>query len=433
MQRIISILKVGPDLSDPATTIENVKKGVPFRGTHIWILMFATIVASVGLNVNSTAVIIGAMLISPLMGPIMGLGLGVGINDLELFRFSAKNFLFAILAALTASTLYFAVSPISEAHSELLARTTPAIWDVLIAFFGGLAAIIATASKEKWNVLPGAAIATALMPPLCTAGFGIANFQWEMVFGAMYLFVINAVFIGLATLLVIRALQFPILHFSDPKQETRVKRWIFIIVFVTGVPTLYVAYNVVRQNKFKADARSYIANETLVEENYLLNKVVDAPAKSITLTYGGRGLTTEQKEVLKKRLAKYSLTDAKLVISEGFSLRELAEEPEADQGYLTTIASQQTEIKRLMARLDSITALSAFQTQLIKEAKALHPQLHDVAFSRLYTVYGKEPSDSILLAYFRFARRIKQAEKDQINNWLKVKLNNEKVELVVDD
>src|SRR5664279_4983721 len=199
--------------------IENIERGVVFKGTNLWVLIFAIFIASLGLNVNSTAVIIGAMLISPLMGPIMGLGLSVGINDLSLLRKSFYNYSVATGAALATSTLFFLLSPLNEAHSEILARTAPNIYDVLIALFGGLAGIVATASKQKGNVIPGVAIATALMPPLCTAGYGLATLKFEFFIGAFYLFVINSVFIALATFILVRILKFPFKHLQDKKSE----------------------------------------------------------------------------------------------------------------------------------------------------------------------------------------------------------------------
>ncbi|HPC26926.1 MAG TPA: DUF389 domain-containing protein, partial [Paludibacteraceae bacterium] len=203
-QKIRNITNLHED-TNIETTLESIKKDVEFKGANVWILFFAVIVCSVGLNVNSTAVIIGAMLISPLMGPINGVGLAVGINDAELLRNALKNLLIMILVGLLASTLYFLITPLSDAQSELLARTRPTIFDVLIAFFGGLAGIVAASRKEgKITVIAGVAIATALMPPLCTAGFGLATGQMKYFGGAFYLLFLNSFFIALATLLMVR-------------------------------------------------------------------------------------------------------------------------------------------------------------------------------------------------------------------------------------
>ena len=190
-------MQVGNDeegKEDEMETIDYISKNVEFKGANLWILIFAILVASVGLNVNSTAVIIGAMLISPLMGPIMGVGLAAGINDFELLKKSLKNLGIAIAISIITSTIYFSFTPLNDAQSELLARTEPSIWDVLIALFGGLAGIVAGSRKEKSNAIPGVAIATALMPPLCTAGYGLATGNVYYFFGAFYLFFINSVF-----------------------------------------------------------------------------------------------------------------------------------------------------------------------------------------------------------------------------------------------
>lgn len=222
---------VRQEKEDELETIESIKKGIEFKGTNLWVLIFATFVASLGLNTNSTAVIIGAMLISPLMGPIMGFGLGLGISDFELIKRSFRNFATATIFSVITSTLYFLISPISEAQSELLARTQPTVYDVLIAFFGGLAGIVASSTKSKGNVIPGVAIATALMPPLCTAGFGLASGNLYYFFGAFYLYFINTVFISLATFVVVRLLKYPKKVFLDKQREKIVTRYVGIIVF----------------------------------------------------------------------------------------------------------------------------------------------------------------------------------------------------------
>ena len=206
---VVDLVKLNED-TDVDSTIMSIKKAVEFRGVNTWILAFAIIVASVGLNVNSTAVIIGAMLISPLMGPINGIGLAIGISDSELLRKSLKNLLVMVVISLLASSSDFLLTPLSDAQSELLARTTPTIFDVFIAFFGGFAGIVAISRKDQpFTVISGVAIATALMPPLCTAGYGIGTGQMQFFIGALYLFFINSFFIALATFIMVRYLKFP--------------------------------------------------------------------------------------------------------------------------------------------------------------------------------------------------------------------------------
>ena len=239
MHKFLSYIDLESEVDDFTKTHTVIEKDLVFKGTNLWILVFAIIVASVGLNMNSTAVIIGAMLISPLMGPINGMGYSIATYNFPLFNKAIKNFIFAVIASLLASTAYFAISPISTAHSELLARTSPTIYDVLIALFGGLAGIVAISSKQKGNVIPGVAIATALMPPLCTAGYGLATGQFEYFFGAMYLFTINTVFIAISAVVVCKILKFPITTLVDNAQKKKVNRWISVVIALVLIPSIY--------------------------------------------------------------------------------------------------------------------------------------------------------------------------------------------------
>ena len=248
------------DKASESEVIENIRKGIEFKGTNLWVLVFATFIASLGLNVNSTAVIIGAMLISPLMGPIMGIGLSVGINDFELMKRSLRNFGFMVLVSIATSTFYFVISPLSNAQSELLARTVPTTYDVLIALFGGLAGIVAQSRKDRTStVIPGVAIATALMPPLCTAGFGLATLQFKYFIGAFYLFFINTVFIAIATYMVVRFLKYEKHSFLDSKKERKVRRSMVLIVLVTLIPSVVIGYRIVKRSVFEANADRYVA------------------------------------------------------------------------------------------------------------------------------------------------------------------------------
>lgn len=251
------------DMADPKATIEGIKKDVDFRGFALWILIFSVFIAAIGLNVNSTAVVIGAMLISPLMGPIMGIGLSLGINDFSLLSKSLKNLGVAAGIALLTSALYFLVSPISTPSNELFARTNPTLLDVLVAFFGGLAGILAGSRKEKSNVIPGVAIATALMPPLCTAGFGLAHGDWHYFFGALYLFLINSVLIATATTIVVRYLRFPMVEILDPIRSKKTQRWFSIAIVVIIIPSIWIFYRTVTNSLSQARVEEYVS-ETIV-------------------------------------------------------------------------------------------------------------------------------------------------------------------------
>ncbi|MDP3444346.1 MAG: TIGR00341 family protein, partial [Ignavibacteria bacterium] len=305
------------DKADERQTIEVVRKGVEFRGTNLWVLIFAIMIASVGLNVNSTAVIIGAMLISPLMGPIMGIGMGVGINDLKLIKTSFKNLAISVVFSVLTSTLYFLISPLGDAQSELLARTTPTIWDVLIALFGGLAGIVAASRKHVSNVIPGVAIATALMPPLCTAGYGIAQGNLSYFFGAFYLFFINSVFISLSTFIIVRFLKYPQQEYLNKEFERRVKMYILIIVGITVIPSVYLGYEIVEKSIFTRNANLFLNREMNFSNVFIVGKniVSDRKQKLIEVFTIGE-LNNEKIALAKSKLRNYNLEEANLVIKQ---------------------------------------------------------------------------------------------------------------------
>lgn len=318
------IFDVRQEKEDEQETIDSIKKGVEFKGTNLWVLIFATFIASLGLNTNSTAVIIGAMLISPLMGPIMGFGLGLGISDFELIKRSFRNFAIATVFSVITSSIYFLISPISEAQSELLARTQPTLYDVLIAFFGGLAGIVASSTKSKGNVIPGVAIATALMPPLCTAGFGLATGNLYYFFGAFYLFFINSVFISLATYLVVRVLKYPKKVFLDKDHEKRVTRYVGIIVIFTIVPSLFLSYRLVKTTYFNQQVLNYVNTELAFPNTQILSKTITntSDKKEIKVVLIGDNVSDSTIESALNRLPNYGLKDVSLVVQQGFSEQE---------------------------------------------------------------------------------------------------------------
>ena len=264
-EKVLEIIKVYfnilPDKENEQDIIAQITSGVSFKGATLLILIFAIFIASLGLNVNSTAVIIGAMLISPLMGPIIGMGLAVGINDLELLKRSAKNYGVATLISVLTATVYFLISPLSEVQSELLARTSPTLYDVLIAFCGGAAGIIALCTGGKGNIIPGVAIATALMPPLCTAGFGLATGHWLYFLGAFYLFFINTVFIALATYIGVRLFHFKQIESLSSENDSRTRRIIMALVVATMIPAIVMTVNIVRQSMFDNNVNRFVKAE----------------------------------------------------------------------------------------------------------------------------------------------------------------------------
>ena len=411
---------------EPELTIfENIEKGVEFRGTNLWILIFAIFVASLGLNVNSTAVIIGAMLISPLMGPIMGLGLSVGINDLALLRKSLYNYLVATSAALTTSTVFFLLSPLNEAHSEILARTAPNIYDVLIALFGGFAGIIATSSRQKGNVIPGVAIATALMPPLCTAGYGLATLRFNYFFGAFYLFIINTVFIALATFITSRVLRFPYKHLPDGRADRRSMRIIWAVVLLTLIPSIYFGYDLVQQDRFRTKANHFIDAEGSFKNDYLLNKTIDAKKKVISLVYGGDVIGEEAIKKLRSKLTVFDLADAKLEIHQGFAylavVNKVPDNHDQTDQLNSIIKAKEYELAAIKRKMDSLHALNITGTQVYEELRTQYPDLREAVISPGHLMTNDSVVKPVLLVALDFRSRKSHREKEKIKNWLAVR------------
>jgi len=425
--------KLNAEKEELQTVVENIDNGVVFRGTNLWVLIFAIFVASLGLNVNSTAVIIGAMLISPLMGPIMGIGLGIGINDVPLLRKAIYNFLIATSVALTTSTIFFLLSPLNEAHSEILARTSPTIYDVLIALFGGFAGIIATSSKQKGNVIPGVAIATALMPPLCTAGYGLATFQFGFFFGAFYLFIINTVFIALATFIIVRFLHFPYKHLQNAKAERMAQLIVWVVVILTLLPSIYFGYDMVEQNRFTKNANSFIVYEAHFTNDYLLNKKIDAKRRKITLVFGGKEIMSEEIELLKSQLKKYNLQTASLEIKQGFAyLSENNNKIENEQLSQLTMAleAKEKQEKHLQLKLDSINNQQKLSIQIYAELKAQYPDLKNAILQPSYMLSDSAGSKPTFLVLLSISAKLPAPEKSKIENWLKVRLNQQYINLI---
>ena len=356
-----------PDKEEEAQTIENIKSGVRFRGAQLWTLVFAIFIASLGLNVNSTAVIIGAMLISPLMGPIIGMGLAVGIGDWSLLKTSGKNFLVATIISIITATVYFLISPFNEVQSELLARTSPTLYDVLIAFFGGAAGFIATATRGKGNVIPGVAIATALMPPLCTAGFGLATGRWMYFLGAIYLFYINTVFISLSTFLGTKLLRFHQRKHFSPERSRRVHRYIAALVVVTLIPAVFLTTRLVRQSIFRSNVSNFIKNEWNIPGTQILSNDANPDTRVLRLIAVGLEIPEDSIEVRRQRMADYHLDDYELQVIQGMQMDSLVmlgerlDQMSSDKNQ--SLRSQELRIMELESRLQ----------QLIDEVDSLRP------------------------------------------------------------
>lgn len=379
--------------TDIAGTIEGIQRSIDFRGENVWALVFAIFIASIGLNVNSTAVIIGAMLISPLMGPIIGVGFALGTNDLETFRRSLRSLAVMVVIGLLTSALYFLITPLKEAQSELLARTQPTIYDVLIALFGGATGIVAGTRKERGNALPGVAIATALMPPLCTAGYGLATFQWSYFFGAFYLFLINSVFIAVATFGFVRSLHFPKQTYLDPVREVRVRHLVTWIALLTILPSLYIAWGVVQEAVFRGRATRFIEENFNDRDRIVIgNKLVYRRSRpQIEVTLIGTPLPPDSIASLEQRLEAYQLEAARLVVRqnsqpdlrtqlEGGLLEELYRRNEA------ALQSRDDRIRLLEQELLRYQARTKPVAEITRELKALYPNLAAFAYDEVVRV-----------------------------------------------
>ena len=402
---------------------QGIEKAIVFRGTNLWILIFAIVVASVGLNMNSTAVVIGAMLISPIMGPINGVGYSVATYNFDLLRKSLKNLAFAAGAGLAASTLYFLITPIHTEHSELLARTSPTIYDVIIAIFGGLAGIVAISSKNKGNVIPGVAIATALMPPLCTAGYGLSIANWSYFFGAMYLFLINSVFIALASMVVSQLLNLPKKSHLLSREIKNKNLAVLIVAIITIAPSFYLGVTLVRKERFQAKADKFVKNENVIlwEGNYLLKSSVDSDQRKISLTYGGSEFDELSEQRLREKandiIGEEQFT---LKIDHGFKIADMVKK--SSEGF----SEQQAQLKQLQTSLlvkehsyDSLQEIPRIGQYLLREIKPLYPQIETCTYASTIqfvdSTHSSRPAD---LVYFTTSDEVEESDKKKIRRWL---------------
>ncbi|MEO8413511.1 MAG: TIGR00341 family protein [Ginsengibacter sp.] len=408
---------------DKHKTLENVKKNISFKGANLWILACAIIVASVGLNINSTAVIIGAMLISPLMGPIVGSGFALGIYDFELLKRSLRNLLVATLVGLSFSALYFYISPFKEAQSEILSRTSPNIYDVLIAFFGGVVGVIAVTRVEKGNPIPGVAIATALMPPLCTAGYGLATGHYRFFFGSLYLYSINCVFICIATYAIVKFLKYPAKQ-TEIKHKNRVKYGITGLVILMLVPSAYFAYSLYYQQKFKESINTFIEKEFNAEGTTLIYKKTNynSNPKTIELAFLSRRFTPNELQKLNKDLNHYGLDNTKLIIRQdsGFNLQNIKKDILNEVRVSDTILNEKDiHIKLLEAQI----AKNTFDNkQILKETNAIFPVITSLSLANHTFFTDTDSSFTKTILIYTAKKKLSTNDKEKFTNWIKQRL-----------
>lgn len=426
--------------TDKEASIQEIKESIPFRGHNAWILIFSVFVASIGLNVSSTAVVIGAMLISPLMGPIVGLGLSVAVNDVDMLRKSLINLGVMVGLSVFAAFLYFKLSPLTELTPELEARTYPTILDVMIAIFGGLALIVARTKKGVMSsAIFGVAIATALMPPLCTAGYGLAVWEPKYFGGALYLFTINAIFIALTTFLVAKLLHFPLVKYANSARRRRIAHLASLLAFLVMVPSVWLFYEMLKETVFQKNIETFISEEVQNSPYSLMHDLTqitydddDGNSRVDLYFFGNQNIPEGIIELWRNKLkANPKTANTALIIHQNEKgdafdelnyVKELRERDKLDlQNKDEKIAFLEKEVNRL-SKIDQI--IVPFD-DISKELKINYRELQEIYFSdKIYTNFNR--LDTVIVFELKWYDSIPKAEIQRsiprINEWLKLKL-----------
>ena len=438
-QIIKRYFNVLPDKDGEKDVIKQITDGIDFQGSNLWILIFAVFIASLGLNVNSTAVIIGAMLISPLMGPIIGMGLALGIADLDLFKQSIKNYLVSTFISVVTATIYFTLSPITNAQSELLARTSPTLYDVLIALFGGAAGFLATSTKGRNNVVPGVAIATALMPPLCTAGYGLAVQNTSYFFGAFYLYFINTVFIASTTCLGARFLRIHRKQYVNLAQMRRVNYYIVSIIIITIIPASYMTWNIIKQSVFENNIEQFITKELDYNGTNILSHKYDLQTKTLHVVAIGKPISTDSIKKAEKTMVAYNLNGYKLKVIQGANSDSLLLLQHKKKGQLMTGEKNTAEWQELVynndvlkKELTSYTHYPVLANDMKDELKVICPTAKSIILSKASESFTDTTLiDNHIVAVVKTSKPLANNNKKQLYDWLKVKVKSDSLELIV--
>ena len=407
--------------------LENVKSSISFRGSNLWILACAIVIASAGLNVNSTAVIIGAMLISPLMGPIVGAGFALAIYDFEMLKKSGKNLFIATIVGLIVSFLYFFISPFKEVQSELLSRTAPNIYDVLIAFFGGLVGVIALTRVEKGNPIPGVAIATALMPPLCTAGYGLAIGNISYFLGAFYLYTINCFFICISTLLIIKYLKYNPVKSLNPKSQKQIRYGITALIFLMVLPSFYLAYSLLQEKRYNQKADEFITHEFTSKGHTVLFKHTKyhSSPKKIEIALLTKKIGKDELKELNDRLVLFGLTNTQL---------EIRQDPkDKNDEYLNEVTLQNKELMEkdiLINKLKKELDMFKMEDQeALREINILFPELKNVSFGK-HLLHPNTDSSKVMTVVLYQSDHLSNQNILKIEQWLGEKFHTRDLVLV---
>ena len=429
------------DHVDTQAAAVSIRNSIAFRGPNVFILVCAIVIASVGLNLNSIPVIIGAMLISPLMGPILGFGLGLGTNDTSLVKEALKNFAVMVVISILASALFYLISPLQLAQqTELLSRTNPTLYDVFIALFGGFAGILENSRKEKGGtVIPGVAIATALMPPLCTVGYGIAHLELRFILGAFYLFLINTVFITLATFVTVKYLHFSSPAGTDESIRRRNARWITVIMVIMLVPSVLSAIQMIQNNNFERNAQRLVQESKNLGKSYIYDYRTDIEANPPTLDLflAGEKMESAARERLYLAAEEAGITRSQITIHEDAAFQnELMTESEIIRNILDGHNSQ---VAGLQGQVDSLqTAIEFYKAQqlpselITREIAAQYPGVTEVTLTRGERVEaGDGSARAAVVAIVRCTGTLKDAERQRIEQWLRVRLAVDDVTVII--
>ena len=438
-QIIKSYFNVLPDKNSKIDVITQITDGINFQGANLWILICAIFIASLGLNVNSTAVIIGAMLISPLMGPIIGMGLAIGIADLDLFKQSIKNYLVSTFISVVTAAIYFTLSPITDAQSELLARTSPTLYDVLIALFGGAAGFLAMSTKGRNNVVPGVAIATALMPPLCTAGYGLAVQNTSYFFGAFYLYFINTVFIAFTTCLGVRLLHFQRKESVNREQMKRVNLYIVSIIIITILPASYMTWNIIKQSVFENNIEKFITKELSYNGTNILSHEYDLQTKTLHVVAVGNPIPADTIAKAQKTMTDYQLEGYKLKVIQGTNSDSLLILQNKKKGQKKLGEKNSAEWQELAYRndvlqkqLNSYTHYPVLANDMKEELKVVCPSAKSIMLSKASESFVDSASiKNHIVAIVKTNKPLTKDNRKQLYDWIKVKVKSDSLELII--
>ncbi len=426
-------------LEDSASQEEveaSVYKSVEFKGTNLWVLICATFIASLGLNVNSTAVIIGAMLISPLMGPIIGVGMSLGINDFQLLKKSLRNFMWMFAVSIITSSIFFVISPYSNVQSELLARTSPTTYDVLIAFFGGIAGMLAQTRRDRTGtVIAGVAIATAIMPPLCTAGFGIANGEVRFILGALYLFMINAVFIALASYIMVLFLKYEKKTILDEAKSKRMNQYMMLLALIIIVPSLVMTVGIIRRTQFETNVDKYIDNvfrfnATMVVD-YEKYYHYDGKKSSIEVNLVGEPLSRNMIENATAQMVFYGLENTELHVRQADN-NDRIDFSTIQRSFEEIVNEKNKTIEKLETRLATVQTVDTIAvSDLAREIPLIDANVGAVAVSKhiSYTTNG-QPSDTTIVVSVTGKSKDVVIDNSKIRDWLRIRLKTDKIEVI---